>query len=586
MFASMFQIAARKAHRLPLFWAALPAGVLVGLVGLVAQAPADRQAAASGTLEVSILDEKGRPTPARVELLDEQGKACIAEDALLIGGDSGKATWKLEKPPTETLAQAMAHFSTKNVVNRYTRTEQFYADGTFHASLSVGNYKLRVFKGLEYRIAHKRLEVQPARTTKLTLKLERWIDLPKQGWYSGESHVHLARPFKELNRSIARQRQAGDLHVTNLLQWGLVHNFHNSIQYAHGPGGVHQEGDYLLVSGQENPRTPFLGHTLILGTRSLINFPDSYLVFRQFWEAARRQDAPCGWAHFAAARGGQDGIAIDLLDGLLNVNEVIQLDHEDYDVWYDALNLGMRRAPLAGTDYMPPASPYLPGRERFYTRVKGPLTYEAWLDGIRRGRTIVSNGPMLELAVDGKDIGEEIHLRGPGTVQVEGAVRFDPERDDIERLEWIVNGDVVRTFTGEGKTGEIGCRFSQAVSESCWVALRVSGKKRVEGSSPYGLKHPYFRDPSPAVAHTAAIYVTVENTPGLAAQGRAKIIARKWLGRLADLESRLKHDSNLKPIAGLPGAGDQMAAEYLFKARNELLQRIALAKAQFQELAR
>ena len=61
-------------------------GVLVFLL-LVGWAihPFD-EAQEAGTLALRITDD-GRPTPARVELLDEKGQAHIAEDALLVGGD-------------------------------------------------------------------------------------------------------------------------------------------------------------------------------------------------------------------------------------------------------------------------------------------------------------------------------------------------------------------------------------------------------------------------------------------------------------------------------------------------------------------
>ena len=43
---------------------------------------------APGTLKLSIVDEDTRQTiPARVEVLDRDGKAFLAEDGLLIGGD-------------------------------------------------------------------------------------------------------------------------------------------------------------------------------------------------------------------------------------------------------------------------------------------------------------------------------------------------------------------------------------------------------------------------------------------------------------------------------------------------------------------
>jgi hypothetical protein len=43
---------------------------------------------APGALKLSVIDEATKqPTPARVEVLDQDGKAFIADDALLIGGD-------------------------------------------------------------------------------------------------------------------------------------------------------------------------------------------------------------------------------------------------------------------------------------------------------------------------------------------------------------------------------------------------------------------------------------------------------------------------------------------------------------------
>jgi hypothetical protein len=107
----------------------------------------------------------------------------------------------------------------------------------------------------------------------LTVPLERWSDLPKQGWYGADSHLHIARAFRELNPYVSKFMQAEDIHVANLLQWGNSKHFHNAAQYAFGPEGLYHEGDYWLAAGQENPRTHFLGHTLILGGRKPINFP-------------------------------------------------------------------------------------------------------------------------------------------------------------------------------------------------------------------------------------------------------------------------------------------------------------------------
>jgi hypothetical protein len=48
----------------------------------------------------------------------------------------------------------------------------------------------------------------------------------------------------------------------------------------------------------------------------------------------------------------------------------------------------------------------VPGGDRVYVKVDGPLTYAAWIDALRAGRSFVSNGPVVELTVDGKGLGE------------------------------------------------------------------------------------------------------------------------------------------------------------------------------------
>lgn len=84
--------------------------------------------------------------------------------------------------------------------------------------------------------------------------------------------LHISRPLKELNPLLSKWMQAEDINVANLLQLGSWNRFFASPQYEHGQEGVHREGDYLLASGQENPRTHFLGHAIILGLPAPLHF--------------------------------------------------------------------------------------------------------------------------------------------------------------------------------------------------------------------------------------------------------------------------------------------------------------------------
>lgn len=528
-----------------------------------------------GTLELTVLDELSeRPTPARVELLDAQGQGYVAEDALPIDGDCVDRVI----PADYTLERAVAVMS-KQFINPYTKTVQFYSVGKSVISLPPGDYQLKLRKGPEYRLQERQIRIQPGETANLTVKMSRWINMPEQGWYSADGHLHIARPVKELNPFLSKWMQAEDIHVANLLQWGLQTRFHNALQYAFGQDGLYREGDYLLATGQENPRAHFRGHAIILGGKTAINFPGAYVIYQLFWEEAERQGALKGYAHFGTFNGSQFGLPIDLPGRLLDFLEVLQFEHGVYDVWYDILNLGFRMTPTAGTDF-PCGDASVPGRERFYTKVDGPLDYQAWLEGIRKGRTFVTNGPFLEFRINGKEIGDEVVLKKPGPVRLEGHARFDPKRDVVERVEVIVNGEPVASFPRQGDSQEIRLQLAYEPLETSWIALRATGTKMDEAVG----RFPPFFGPS-SLAHTAPIFVTLQGAPPLSAQPRAKTLARKWLAPLEDLEMRLAEDQ-IQYLAAAPAYADGVDAEHLRGNRIALLQAIQAAKKYFTDLAR
>ena len=159
------------------------------------------QTGSRGTLELTIVDDlSGQRTPARVELLDADRKAYIAEDALPVNGDCEDREAALNL----SLEQAVNVLS-KKVANPYTQTTQFYSVGSsIVSSLPAGSYKLRVQRGMEYEVWEDNLRVGPGEIVKLTIRMRRWIDLAKLGWYSADDHLHIARPVRELNPFISK----------------------------------------------------------------------------------------------------------------------------------------------------------------------------------------------------------------------------------------------------------------------------------------------------------------------------------------------------------------------------------------------
>ena len=541
-----------------------------------------------GVLKIHIRQaDSGQATPARLELRDGiagrfvgawrslqgvEAQFYVAPGALRIGGDCVDHP---EPVPTRTLDLTLASLA-PSINNWYTRTLEFYSPGESSIELPAGMYQLTAYKGCEYRVATHRAVVEAGQTTELFVDLSRWVNMPAEGWYGSDGHLHIARPIAELNPYISRWMQAEDIHVANLLQWGHSQHFHNAVQYAHGEDGVYQEGNYLLVAGQENPRSNILGHTVILGARSPVHVPELYLVYRLAFEEAHRQGGLSGYAHFAHRNNAPRGIAIDLPHDVVDFIEVLQFGEAGYSIWYDVLNLGYRLTPTAGTDY--PCSRIVPGSERFYTRVEGPLTYKKWLESVAEGRTFVTNGPILHFKVDGKNMGDEVRLDAPREVDIDGSVRFDNSRDQVTTLEVIENGTVIRTFAATPGASQIRGRFRHPVTASGWLALRASGRKVAEfGFTGEGR--------GASAAHTAAIYVTVKGTPALRDSAIAKAVAARWLERLKALESTLA-DGAVDQLLSERAALDAVPKDVLLKNRPALLESIRTASRRFEAQAR
>ena len=519
----------------------------------------------TGTLRLTIQDaQTGEPTPARVEVLDQEGKGYMAEDAIPVDGDRTDR----KEPWTGTAEEALARLKPE-VQNHFSRTLQFYSGGSSRLVLPSGPYHVKIRKGFEFETVEQRVAVLPGQDSELTLRLPRWADMRAEGWYSADHHLHIARSHRDLDPVLSKWMQAEDIHIATFLRWGHSQGFHNTSQYAFGSDSVYRSGNYLLASGQENPRTHILGHTIMLGARDPIDFPDRYLIYRLFHEEAHRQGALSGYAHGGFALGALNGLSIDLPLQLLKFVEVHQIATGYYDVWYNILNTGFRMSAVAGTDY--PFSHSLPGMERFYTRIEGPLTYEAWLEGIRQGRTFVTNGPLVEFRVGGRASGDELVLTEPGPVRVQGCVRFDPSRDDVQEMEIIENGQVRKIFRREGNSSSICADFEADVKESGWWALRASGDKLDPPNHPASW------------AHSGAVYVMVQGTPPLFQHARAKALALTWAVRLKEMEFKLFHRID---FIGRSHGFDEVERRYVLRNREELLKEIRRSKEFFQKMAR
>jgi len=111
----------------------------------------------------------------------------------------------------------------------------------------------------------KRFKLDAADTNQL---VERWVDLPAQGWWSGDVHLHHPSSEPAQREYLVQYALAGDVHVVNLLEMGH-HTGTEFVQAGFGRKFRVRRGDFALVSGQEDPRSTF-GHIIGLNLQAMV----------------------------------------------------------------------------------------------------------------------------------------------------------------------------------------------------------------------------------------------------------------------------------------------------------------------------
>src|SRR5688572_32782092 len=84
-------------------------------------------------------------------------------------------------------------------------------------------------------------------------------------------------------------------------------------------------------------------------------------------------------------------------------------------IYYHLLNCGLRIPPSAGSASGVLANPV--GYNRVYVHCAGELTWEKWWHGLRSGKVIVTNGPMLRARVNQQLPGHEFTASAGKTIE-------------------------------------------------------------------------------------------------------------------------------------------------------------------------
>lgn len=189
--------------------------------------------------------------------------------------------------------------------------------------------------------------------------------------------------------------------------------------------------------------------------------------------------------------------------------------------YYRILNCGFRPGLVASTDY---SCNYLEPLGTLLTYVRIPdrhLSYDQWVEGIARGRTVVArNGhkEFLDLKVNGTaQPGDEIRLQkgGPLRVRIEWTSQVNAEG----RIELVQNGAVVASQTASvGPGAPAVFETTVELKNSGWLAAR-----RMDWQNGHQ-------------SHTGAVFVVVDSQPIRTSSSDAEFFV-KWIDNLLEKTS-------------------------------------------------
>jgi TolB protein len=401
---------------------------------------------------------------------------------------------------------------------------------------------------MEHRIERLLINAAADRDNELNVQL-RPLDLPAEwnDWYSGDIHVHMnyGGTYRNTPPRMIAQAKAEDLDVVFNL---LVNKEQRipDIEYFSTEPDQASNDDILLMHSQEF-HTSFWGHMGLLGltshlllpdysaypdTAAASLFPDNATVAR----LAREQGAAVGYVHPfeppppdpANDKYLTNAFPVDVALGLIDYYEVVGFadPRTSADVWYRLLNCDMRVNAAGGTDAMANyASLRGPvGINRTYVHVpdmSGTPTErrDHWLDGLKSGRTLATNGPLLGFTVNGMGPGGEVTLPADyDEVQFSGFLR---SAVPVDHLEIVYNGEVIRSFSADDPVSNADLDGKLDIDESGWLLLRAWNDNA----------HPLIFDLYP-YATTNPIFVTVDGEQPRSTVDADYFLA--WIGRIRE----------------------------------------------------
>jgi TolB protein len=426
----------------------------------------------AGRLHLTVRDERGVPTPARVVVRDAAGRAYAPAHAWMHHAEFDRGEHPFDA--------------------RY-----FHASGDDLIEVPAGTLNIEVMKGLARRPERRTVAVAAGATSEVavTLSAHPWNDGSDRHWVSADAHVHMnyGGHYRNTPAHLVFQAEAEDLDIIDNLIVNKEQRIPDIAYSGHGVDAA-SKPDALVVHGQEF-HTSYWGHLGILGPQSGVILPgyagypntaaaSLFPTNADVADLAHAQGALTGYVHpfeeapqplTHPAHTDADELPVDVALGKVDYMEIVSFaDHQaTASVWYRLLNLGFRIPAAAGTDamanYATLRGPV--GLNRVYASVaNGALKSDTWLEALRQGRTFATNGPLLGFSLGGEAIGGSVQLGEarsvPFTARLSSIV-------PVDHAQVICNGRVVRELALSGNHDALQVSGTVPIATSGWCVLRA-----------------------------------------------------------------------------------------------------------------
>jgi 5-hydroxyisourate hydrolase-like protein (transthyretin family) len=327
-------------------------------------------------------------------------------------------------------------------------------EGQIALELKKGDYRFTIEAGPEYRTRSGHFTIERHAEDVSSIALRRHVDMRKQGWWAGDLDVrHPRKDLPLLMRAagvdfapeFARGNVQGKCQQEqapskgNLVPWSLLDYRRGGGLLLSGASGTKPLGFDVCQSPAESSSLPTLeagydgGAEVVALTPFAWDLPlwiaTDKLTAIQIIHRHTQPNGPTaneGWGRPRDKR---------LFPGQLGNGRYSET------IYHHLLNCGVRIPPAAGSGSGANRNPL--GTGRVYVECGDDYSAEKWLAGLRAGRVVVTNGPLLSTSVEGQVPGHVFHLDRGQTRQLQIAMSLSfYEKAPVEYLEIVKNGRV------------------------------------------------------------------------------------------------------------------------------------------------